>query len=267
MPERVVVSIRPAGKAYFGGRLHNNRQVCAELVGGRYVGGGCWPAGRLFTTAPFTATVTQQFGGQVVAFTGVASDQVTRMTLYSATGNRQPVPLHDNAYFAVGTLADYPLRLVAHDQNGRIIGIKTFEGDLNAPPMSLPAPGAHWHTVLANSTGAIYTVRSTTGGSCAGFRMSSGAASIECDRTVAADTLALSTGNDDKQSVIFGLTGTNIDKIIVTLRSGRTLTIKPTHGYILQQLPHVSRDPSAGVAHVQGFDRAGQVIADQTFRR
>lgn len=267
IPELVVVSIRPAGKAYFGGRLHNNHQVCAELIGGRYTGGGCWPAGRLFSTAPFTATVTQQYGDQVVAVTGVASDQVARMSQYSATGAHQQVPLHDNTYLALATLADYPLRLVAYDNHGRIIGIKTFEGDLNAPVMSRPAPGAHWKQVVTNTTGTVYTVRSTTGGTCVGFRESSGAATFACDQNVAPNALALSTTNDDKQSVILGRVGTNITQVSVQLRNGRTLTLRPIHGYLLQQLPHVSRDPSAGVARVQGLDSNGRVVAQQSFRR
>lgn len=267
IPERVVLSIRPAGHAYFGGRLRNNRQVCTELVGGRYLGGGCWPAGRLFSTAPFTAVPTVQFGGQVVTVTGVASDQVARMMLYPATGNAQRVPLHDNTFIALGTLAEYPLRLVAYDDSGRVIGIKTFEGDLNAPPMPHPAPGAAWRTIFSNSTGAVYTVPSNTGGSCVGFRMSSHAATFWCDRKVAPSALALSTLNDDKQSVILGQVGTKIVKVRLALRSGHTLTIEPADGYVLQQLPHVSRDPSAGVAEVEGLNSTGQAIARETFRR
>jgi hypothetical protein len=267
IPERVLVSLRPAGKAYFGGRLRNNRQVCAELVGGRYVGGGCWPAGRLFTTAPFTAVVTQQFGGQVVAITGIASDQVTRMTLYSATGVKQQVPLHDNAYIALATLADYPIRLATYDNAGLVIGIKTFEGDLNTPVIAEPAPGARWQRVLTNPTGSVYTVRSTSGGTCAGFRESSNAATWRCDQAITANELALSTTSDDKQSVILGRVGANIARIRIRLRNGRTITLTPAHSYILQQLPHVSRDPSAGVADVQGVDSTGRIVAHQHFRR
>ena len=43
-PERMVVSIRPAGNVYFSGHLRNNFQVCAEVVGGRYrFGASCSP--------------------------------------------------------------------------------------------------------------------------------------------------------------------------------------------------------------------------------
>jgi hypothetical protein len=266
-PERVVLSIRPAGHAYFGGRLRNKQQVCAELVGGRYSGGGCWPAGRLFSTAPFAWWVAEQPGGQVVTISGVASDQVARMILFSATGNRQAVPLHDNTYLALGTLADYPLRLVAYDRDGRIIGIATFKGDLAVPAEPMPAPGARWHEVLTNSAGAVYTVRSTSGGTCVGFRESSGVATFGCDQQLGPNTLALSTGTGDKDSFILGRTGSHIARITISLRRGQTITVKPNHGYVLLQLPHTSRDPSAGVAEVQAFDKTGHVVAHETFRR
>ncbi|MGD0713311.1 MAG: hypothetical protein ABSB24_03885 [Gaiellaceae bacterium] len=266
-PERVVVSIRPAGHAYFGGRLRNKQQVCAELVGGRYSGGGCWPAGRLFSTAPFAWWVTEQPGGQIVTISGVASDQVTRMTLFSATGNTEPVPLHDNTYLALGTLADYPLRLVAYDQDGRSIGIKTFKGAYAAPAGPAPAPGARWRQVLTNSAGAVYTVRSTSGGTCVGFRESAGVATFGCDQSLGPNTLALSTGTGDKDSFILGRTGSGIVRITISLRRGQTLTVTPNHGYVLLQLPYTSRDPSAGVAEVRGFDKTGRMVAHETFRR
>jgi hypothetical protein len=133
--------------------------------------------------------------------------------------------------------------------------------------MAVPAPGARWHRVLTNPTGSVYTVRSTTGGTCTGFRESSNAATWNCDQRITPNQLALSTTNDDKQSVILGRVGTNIARIEIRLRSGRTITLTPTHGYLLQQLPHVSRDPSAGVADVQGLDSTGRIVAHQRFRR
>jgi hypothetical protein len=108
-PERMVVSVRPSRTAYFGGRLRNKLQVCAEVVGGRFGGGGgCWPAGRLFSTAPFSLGVLTQPGGQTVAIAGLASDDVAKLSLYLATGRRVGVPLHDNGYITSAVKADYP---------------------------------------------------------------------------------------------------------------------------------------------------------------
>jgi len=108
-PERMVVSVRPSGNAYFGGRLHNKLQVCAEVVGGRFGrGGGCWPAGRLFSNAPFSLGVLTQPGGQTMVIAGLASDDVAKLSLYLATGRRVNVPLHDNGYITTAVKGRLP---------------------------------------------------------------------------------------------------------------------------------------------------------------
>lgn len=268
VPERIVVSIRPAGNAYFGGRLRNKLQVCAELVGGRYAGGGCWPAGRLFTTAPFSWSVAEQQGGQVVAVSGLASDDIARLTLFSATGAKQAVPLHDNTYLAIGSLAEYPLRLVAYDQLGRIIGIKTFKGDYAQPVASSPAPNAPWRQVLKNGAGSIYLVRSTTGGICVGFRFSSGAANVSCDQPVAPTALSIGTSSDANGSYIYGRSGSGIARVTIRFSDGRFVSVDRVHGYLLRQLPRSStNDRSLRVVAVAGFDAKGRAVAHLTFRR
>src|SRR5258708_8383783 len=131
----MVVGVRPGGGAYFGGRFRNKLQVCAEVVGGRLAGGGgCWPAGRLFSTAPFSLGVLTQPGGQTVTIAGLASDDVDKLTLYLATAKSVRVPLHDNGYLTSAVKADYPLRLVARDTEGRVIGVKTLQVDCRRGP-------------------------------------------------------------------------------------------------------------------------------------
>jgi hypothetical protein len=268
LPERMVISIRPAGTVYFGGRLRNNRQVCAELVGGRYQGGGCWPAGRLFSTEPFTWEVDVQTGGQIATLAGLASDQVARMTAYAATGRVTPVPLHDNAYLTVASLADYPLRLVAYDANGRIIGVKTFNtASPPAPPSATPLPGAHWLKVLENSAGSIYTITSTRGGACVGFRFADGTATIGCPQGIQANALAIGTTNDRSgESVLSGLTGHTITRITVSSGGGRISSANTRSGYVLLPLPRAGRGKHAGDITVTGYDHAGTRVAQLELR-
>jgi hypothetical protein len=269
LPERMVVSIRPAGTVYFGGRLRNNRQVCAELVGGRYQGGGCWPAGRLFSTEPFSWGVEVQTGGQIATVSGLASDQVTRITLYTATGRVAPVPLHDNAYLTVASLADYPLRLVAYDAQGEIIGVKTFKTN-NPPPSAAPKPGARWRRVLTNKAGSIYTIPSTSGGTCVGFRYTDGTAAISCIQSVAgnqAETLALGTSRDQAgQSILSGIAGHTIARIAVSLENGQTISAKPIDGYFLLALPRSGSATQTGNIQITGYDPAGRPVTHLELR-
>lgn len=265
IPERMVVSLSSAGRRYFSGRLPNNRQVCAELVGGRYRGGGCWPAGRLFTTAPFTVGMEVQAGGQVIALAGLADDDVAKLKSFSATGTKTDLALHDNGFVALATLADFPLRLVAYDRSGLIIGVTTFNGPLvAAPPFPSPAPGAHWKQVLHNTSGSIWIIRSTTGGTCLGFHEGGGTA-VGCGQPVPnASGLSVSVGSDRSHSYVQGLAGSKVTKLKLTLRSGHVIVIAPIHRYVLYQLATSAlRDPSATVKTIEGLDASGRVIARQ----
>lgn len=266
VPERMVVSIGSAGHRYFNGRLENNRQVCAELVGGRYVGGACWPAGRLFTTDPFTFGVSIQRGGQVSAIDGLASDDVARLRLFTATGGVRPIPLHDNGYLVVATLADFPIRLVAYDRGGLIVGSKVIPG-YYAPqttPIPRPAPGARWTRVLRTASGSVYSVHSTTGGLCLAFKLDGGVG-MGCDNwsTVAPNGLRVNVGSDRKHSWVEGIAGSHIAKLRLTLRDGRTI-VSPVDRYVLIRLAQSAlRVPSAAVKTIEGLDENGRVVARQ----
>jgi hypothetical protein len=263
VPERIIVSISPAGKRFFGGRLKDNRQVCAELIGGPYGygGGDCWPADRLFTTAPFTAGVSGQTGGQTVALAGLASDDVARLTLFTATRRVQPIPIHDNTFFVAASLAEAPLRLVAYDHNGKRIGITTY----NPPGYHAPVritPYSHWRQVLANSAGRVYSAPSPHGGTCIAFSLADGSAMVGCDRHLQPSALALSLYPLGKTSILDGQTGRAITKVIAVFASGNELTLTPKHGIVLAKL-----SSATGRLHLIGVNAQGKRIAHQQLVR
>ena len=113
--------------------------VCMTLVShGQLLGGGCNAPTTLLYDGPFTMGESIAEGGdQYAVLTGVANDDVARMTLYQANGEVVPVPLRDNFYAVRALRAAYPVRLVASDAAGRVIGIKTFR--VGSPK---PEPGA-----------------------------------------------------------------------------------------------------------------------------
>lgn len=76
-------------------------------------------------------------GDQYAVLDGLASDDVVRMELYLATGERIAVPLRDNVYFVQAPRTRFPVRLVAYDSADRVIGIETFSHDPLGPR---PAP-------------------------------------------------------------------------------------------------------------------------------
>jgi hypothetical protein len=237
-PERMVVSVRPAGSAYFGGRLRNKLQVCAEVVGGRLAGGGCWPAGRLFSTAPFSLGGAEQQGGQTVTIAGLASDDVAKLNLYLATGRNVRVPLHDNGYITSAVKADYPLRLVAYDSEGRIIGLKTLQGDSRRGPLGpQPIANAHWRSVIKTNAGEVFIAPSTTGGTCYAIRVGNMTSGPACQSPPAATELQIGYGWNRSNAEVTGRTGSAVARVLVKLRNGQTLTLTPIKGYILAALP------------------------------
>jgi hypothetical protein len=237
-PERMVVSVRPAGTAYFGGRLRNKLQVCAEVVGGRFPGGGCWPAGRLFSTAPFSFGVFGQPGGQTVTIAGLASDDVATLTLYLATGTRINVPLHDNGYITSAAIADYPMRLVANDSAEHVIGIKTLQGDSQRGPAGpQPIPNARWHSLFKTNIGEVFIAPSTGGGTCYAIRVGTVTSGPSCQSPLAATELQIGYGWNRSNAEITGRAGSAVARVVVTLRDGHTRTLTPIKGYILAALP------------------------------
>ena len=245
-PERMVVSVRPVGAAYSGAHLRNKLQVCAEVVGGRFAGGGgCWPAGRLFSTAPFSLGLLNQPGGQTVTIAGLASDDVAKLTLYLGTGRLVAVPLRDNGYITSAAKADYPVRLVAYDSDGRVIGIKTLQenGHTN-PAVPQPVANAQWHSLLRTSAGEVFLVPSTTGGTCYAIRVGVVTSGPTCESPPTADELRLGVGWSKQGAEVTGRVGSAVSRVLVRLDDGKTRTISPIQGYILAALPSRTVGPN-----------------------
>jgi hypothetical protein len=77
-------------------------------------------------------------GDQYATVHGLASDDVARLELYLADGERIAVPLTDDAYLIQVARTKFPIRLVAYDIDERIIAINALGHD---PPRRLsPAP-------------------------------------------------------------------------------------------------------------------------------
>lgn len=267
-PGQVVISLLPAGRRFYGGRLPNNNEVCAELVGGVYSagrsgGGGCWPAGRLFSTGPFTESVTQGRNNQYVTIVGLASDDVARLRLYVATGEYVPVPLRDNAYIAEASLAKYPLRLVAYDREGRVIGTRILQGNAGGPAAAAPAQGAAWHTVIRNAGGTLMTAPSSTGSVCFAVHFKDGGAMIGCPPPLPPRSIAFGSMGGRQALAVSGRTGADVTQVVIRFRDGTSTQLQPVGGYILARFQGKQvRD----LLSVTGLDRNGKTLTTERFR-
>jgi hypothetical protein len=111
-PLRVAVSVQPDPQ--YGDT------VCVSLGGG----GGCSPESRLFEAIPFMPGFnTAEGGDQYTVMSGLAADQVARLEAVLQSGERRAIPLKDNVFLAQLPRAQFPIRIVAYDDDDRVIGI------------------------------------------------------------------------------------------------------------------------------------------------
>jgi hypothetical protein len=207
--------------------------------------------------------VTQGSNNQYVTIVGLASDDVARLRLYLATGEYVPVPLRDNAYIAEASLAKYPLRLVAYDREGRVIGARTLRGDAGGPAAAAPAQGAAWHTVIRNAGGTLMTAPSSTGGVCFAVRFKAAGSMIGCPPPLPPRSITLGSMGGRQGLGVSGRTGAAVAQVVIRFRDGTSTRLRPVSGYILA---HFSGKHVRDVLSFAGLDRNGKTLTTQRFR-
>jgi hypothetical protein len=133
---RVVKPDHPSGLARVAvGLLHfeapagtpfvSHDAICTTAVMPVGGGGMCpGPVDRLFLFGPFSYGMAYGGGAQYVSLDGLASDDVARMEMFLASGERMALPLKDNVFRAEVQRLKFPIRLVAYDSDDRVIGIR-----------------------------------------------------------------------------------------------------------------------------------------------
>jgi hypothetical protein len=94
----------------------------------RSAGAGCMPVDRQFLFGPFNYAMGSGGSDQYAWLDGLASDDVARMELFLASGERVAVPLRDNVFRVEVARLRFPIRLVAYDSDDRVIGIRAEPG-------------------------------------------------------------------------------------------------------------------------------------------
>jgi hypothetical protein len=118
-----VVAMPEAGSP--GGRLQQE-QLCV-LEGG---GGGCSPWSTYFDERPFSYGIGARSGGdQYAVIKGLASDDVARLELILADGERITAALNDNVHLTEVARSRFPINLVAYDADRNVIGVEPVPAD------------------------------------------------------------------------------------------------------------------------------------------
>jgi hypothetical protein len=183
-------------------------------------------------------------GDQFATFDGLASDDVARLEIFTATGNQIAVPLRDNAYLVEVSLARLPAKMVAYDAEGRVIGIAET-GRQEGPArvfgdavveLSATAPGVGTLQLKAN--------RTREGGECWAAR-GTGEAAVNTGSCVPKDwrdaPLRVAT-LPDPAVFVYGRVRSDIATLVLEFADGSRQEIKPQErGYVLHVIPEAQR--------------------------
>jgi hypothetical protein len=244
--------------------------ICSTLVTHGIVTGGCMPLGDMFPRAPFTFGYSVSGAGdQYATFAGLASDDVARLEIFTATGNRVDVPLRDNAFLRDVALARLPARVVAYDAQGRVIGIERTPRD-EGPQRIIPTPILELSaTVPGVGTLELRANETREGGECWAAR-STGTVTVNVGACVTKDwtfaPLRVST-LADPAVFVYGRARSDIRHLELRYADRTTREITPgERGYVLNVIPKEHREEGHQLVEIVGRGADGRVIARLHFR-
>lgn len=242
-------------------------QICSFMISRGGAGGGCSPADVLFSRGPFTVGTSVEHGGnQYAILSGLASDDVERMELFLATGERIAVPLKDNAYILAVARTKYPARLVGYDAAGRVIGIEAMAHDPLASSGPRPVKGAQrlvLTVVGANGTrGQLRVGPSSDGGRCWKVTFTGGAGGSGCP-PASTKTPPVTLGMQDagRDKFVTGQVAGSVAEVEIRFASGKSTRVEPVERFILYPIP-----AGEELLVAIGYDDSGAEVGRWRFR-
>jgi hypothetical protein len=132
----------------------------------------CGHFSRRFQYGPLDVLSGSSGAGQFSVFSGLASDDVAQIKLFLASGETVDVPLKDNAFIVRAARASFPARLVAYDDQQRVIDVHTYQSDGATNPAPWQAR-ASVHEFFRIRAGAGHTLIVRAGDTAGGVRCTS----------------------------------------------------------------------------------------------
>ena len=246
--------------------------VCIETIGNNSIGGGCSPLAQVFTHSPLQIGISGSGPSEYSLITGIASDDVARISAYLGSGTVVPVTLRDNAFVARIARAAYPLRIVAYDSAGKVISVHNFPND----GMTSPAPKAaqtsiHTIATVTGNHGGTATLRAGTptgGYQCWSIDFSDGASQGGCTQSPTHDhpLRLLSVQPSSGDLFLIGQVPGNVAKVEIRFPNGTTKTIGTSNGFALAALPTKPSQRKTTVLELHAYNHAGTQLAKRGLR-
>jgi hypothetical protein len=243
--------------------------ICTLTIDRNGGGGGCSRADHLFDRWPFTWSSSSSGAGQYSVLAGLASDDVARLELFSARGDPVRVPLRDNAWLARVAGRDYPLRLVAYDDEGRVIGIHAEQSNGNTSPAPAEAKSSVRNLArVAGESGQTATLRAGTvvgGYRCYRLEVSNRGGGGGCTRwPVGGQPLAFVEGAATHGDVFFtGPLPPATATVSLSYPNGESSEAEPIGGFLVYAVPHRFITGPPFKVTLRAFDRQGNRLDER----
>jgi hypothetical protein len=269
-PKRMAVMI---GKPWMPPRVsarQSGKSVCYFLVSGEGAAGGCVELDKPFAQAPFTFGYSVLHGSdQYATFSGIASDDVASMALYTATGNRLEVPLRDNAFLVEVALARLPAKLVGYDRDGKVIGIRATPPE-QGPATVVGQPIVDRRLEIEGGSVELKAYATAEGGECF-FVRARGAARVNMGGCVPKEwklaPVRVSPVGQPPAAFV-GKVRADVDHLVVRYEDGFELRLEPDkRGYVLQETPANRRRGNVELVEIGGVAADGKVISSDRLGR
>jgi hypothetical protein len=231
---------------------------------------GCNSLSNFFSRGPFTFMTSGGGANGSDAFIdvgGAAADGVTAIKAFLPDGTSESLALKDNLFAGVVPSAQ-PLRLVAYNSAGRVVGVETM------PIFARPAPPSARHlkqaaTVTGGAGGSATLSLGPTIDNLRCWRVatSAGPAQGLCERRSITGPWVSLTGLQPAGSDVF-VFGTTRDPVAtVQLRFADGITTKATlvNGWFIAAVPKNELSRERKKAVVEGLDAAGHVVQQPAF--
>ena len=242
--------------------------LCPWVVGHGGAGGGCtpYPSARPILSSTFMANGSNAF----VSVSGVASDDVARIDALLADGQRAEVPLVDNVFLIDLPRANLPARLVAYDEEDRVIWVDRPLSDFGGHTRAQPARGRARSLIRVEgydgATAELFVGPASDGGECVYIkqfvdRQHAGNATTCQEPTWNQSPLQVGTSWSPPRFVT-GRVRSDVKTVRIRLADGSAVTLTPTRGHILWAVPSKGREPVS----IAGLDDDGTVIGRRSLQ-
>ncbi len=274
VPARYAITLsKPDRHPPFLGLQSRGPVVCGWTVAGSGAGAGCGSLNGLFSRGPISAGSFLANGSdEFMLVSGFVSDDVHRLVAYLATGGTQQLAVVHNAFLASIARARFPIRLVAYDTEGRIIGVASPLTDIGGG--AGPAPGRAkplLHATAPNgATATLLIGRSNEGGLCTYVRWYQSrfaqGASTNCKGRVWKGS-PVQLGGGGAAAIWYGRVRPDVTRVDVTFGDGKHATIHPTNGAVLYAVPRSESGKNDWVRRFTGYDARGRAVGSETLKK